>query len=76
MIVVKLPELIARERTKVSEVANATGLSRTTLYKICNDQSTRIDFDTLDKLCKLFDVQVNDILEYVPDEKAEDGSSK
>ncbi|ATW72015.1 hypothetical protein KSH_11785 [Moraxella osloensis] len=38
---------------------------------IYNDQSTRIDFDTIDKLCEYLDVKVGDIFEYVPNEKGE-----
>ena len=69
MIKNKFPLLLAERRMKVPEVSNKTNISKRTLYKIHNDQSTRIDFDTLDKLCKLFSVQVNDIIEYVPDDE-------
>ena len=71
MIVNKLPMLLAERRMKVIDVARQIDISKTTLYKIYNEQSSRIDFDTLDKLCKLFNVQVIDILEYVPDDEAE-----
>lgn len=71
MIVNRLPLLLAEKRLKVADAVRETGISKTTLHKIYNDQSTRIDFDTIDKLCEYLDVKVGDIFEYVPKEKGE-----
>lgn len=71
MIVNRLPLLLAEKRLKVADAVRETGISKTTLHKIYNDQSTRIDFDTIDKLCEYLDVKVGDIFEYVPNEKSE-----
>ncbi|KND18062.1 XRE family transcriptional regulator [Enhydrobacter aerosaccus] len=71
MIVNRLPLLLAEKRLKVADAVRETGISKTTLHKIYNDQSTRIDFDTIDKLCEYLDVKVGDIFEYVPNEKDE-----
>ena len=71
MIVNRLPLLLAEKRLKVADAVRETGISKTTLHKIYNDQSTRIDFDTIDKLCEYLDVKVGDIFEYVPNETEE-----
>lgn len=71
MIVNRLPLLLAEKRLKVADAVRETGISKTTLHKIYNDQSTRIDFDTINKLCEYLDVKVGDIFEYVPNEKGE-----
>ena len=71
MIVNRLPLLLAEKRLKVADAVRETGISKTTLHKIYNDQSTRIDFDTIDKLCEYLDVKEGDIFEYVPNEKEE-----
>ena len=71
MIVNRLPLLLAEKRLKVADAVRETGISKTSLHKIYNDQSTRIDFDTIDKLCEYLDVKVGDIFEYVPNEKEE-----
>ena len=47
---------------KVADVARATGMSKTTLHKLYNGQSTRIDFETIEKLCVLLNVEVGDLL--------------
>ena len=65
MIVNHLPTLLAERRLKVADAVRATGVSKTTLHKIYNDQSSRIDFDTIDKLCEYLEVEIGDIFEYV-----------
>ena len=47
---------------KVADVARETGMSKTTLHKLYNGQSTRIDFETIEKLCVLLNVEVGDLL--------------
>ncbi|WP_180135650.1 helix-turn-helix transcriptional regulator [Acinetobacter sp. YH12070] len=62
MIVCNLPVLLAERRIKVADVARETGMSKTTLHKLYNGQSTRIDFETIEKLCLLLNVDVGDLL--------------
>ena len=69
MIVNHLPTLLAERRLKVADAVRATGISKTTLHKIYNDQSSRIDFDTIDKLCEYLEVGVGDIFEHVDEVK-------
>ena len=69
MIVNHLPTLLAERRLKVADAVRATGVSKTTLHKIYNDQSSRIDFDTIDKLCEYLEVEVGEIFEYVKEDK-------
>ena len=71
MIVNHLPTLLAERRLKVADAVRATGVSKTTLHKIYNDQSSRIDFDTIDKLCAYLEVGVGDIFEYVEEKEVE-----
>ena len=62
MIVCNLPVLLAERRMKVADVARETGMSKTTLHKLYNGQATRIDFETIVKLCLLLNVEVGDLL--------------
>ncbi|WP_420825199.1 helix-turn-helix domain-containing protein [Psychrobacter cibarius] len=63
--------LCCERRLKVADAVRATGVSNTTLHKIYNDQSSRIDFDTIDKLCEYLGVGVGDLFEYVTEVEAE-----
>ena len=62
MIFLNLPVLLAERRMKVAVVALETGMIKTTLHKLYNGQSTRIDFETIEKLCLLLNVEVGDLL--------------
>ena len=51
----------------VRGLALATGIAYSALRKLVDNQSTRIDFDTLDKLMRYFGTtDLDEILEYVP----------
>lgn len=50
----------------VQEVADATGIDRAALSRIELGRTSRIDFDTLMKLCLYYGVEVGDILELDP----------
>jgi putative transcriptional regulator len=60
-----LSSLMGRYRLSIKDVHERTGLARNTISNLYNDRATRIDYDTLDKLCSLFDCEVGDILEWV-----------
>ena len=54
----------------ISAVAEATGINRMALTKIEQGKTSRIDFDILAKLCAFYGVQIADLLEYDPNNKA------
>lgn len=49
------------------QIAEACGLSLSTVNGLTSGRSTRVDFDTLDKLCAYFNVEPGDLLERVPE---------
>lgn len=63
----KIPVFMAQRFIKLSKVAKETGISRSTLTRIYYSKSEMISFDVLDKLCKYFDCEVSDILEFTKD---------
>jgi putative transcriptional regulator len=54
--------LMAVHKMNIKDVHETTGLSRTTISKLYNEESTTIAFETIYKLCKLFNCDVNDLL--------------
>jgi putative transcriptional regulator len=62
MIHCRLNLLMAERRLNVSELSRATGISRTMLSNLYNDDFARIDVETLDKLCNFFACDVGDLL--------------
>jgi putative transcriptional regulator len=71
MIRFKLAEQIERKqfqegrRITVQEVAEAAGINRMTLSKILNQKGYSTGTDVLDRLCRYFSCQIEDLAEYV-----------
>ncbi|WP_336020482.1 helix-turn-helix domain-containing protein [Fusobacterium polymorphum] len=66
-----LSKLMGEKRYSIVEVSRKTGLTTSTISNLYNDKVKRLDFDTLEKLCKLLNCNTQDILEYIPDETQE-----
>ena len=58
---------MGREKLRIAEVARRTDLNRSTVAALYKETATRIDLSAIEKLCQLFNCQVGDLLEYVPD---------
>lgn len=52
---------------KIADVARGTGLNRNTITLLYNETATRLDLQSIEKLCVLFDCEVGDLLELIPD---------
>ena len=71
MILCNLPVLLAERRMKVADLIMIKGISKSTMHKIYNEQTSRIDFETMDKICEALDIGVGDLFTYVPNESLE-----
>ncbi|MBS7325979.1 MAG: helix-turn-helix transcriptional regulator [Gammaproteobacteria bacterium] len=69
MIRCHLARLMGEHKMKIVDVARETGLNRNTVTLLYKETAQRIDLDALDKLCKLFECEVADILEFMPDDE-------
>ena len=67
MIKVKVSELLKDRGLNATDLMRKANIAYATAYRLSKGQGTAISFDVLDALCKLFDAQVKDILEYIPD---------
>jgi len=74
MIVNRLSRLLGERRMSVRELQRRTGLSYVTVYNLYSGKSTRVDLETLNKICGVLGVTTGDILEYQPDREAPDAS--
>lgn len=66
-----LSVILAKKLISVSDVAMATGLSRTTLTNLYYRRSKNVSFTTLKIICDYLDVPLSELVQYVPDEKQE-----
>jgi len=67
MIKCHLSKLMGEKKLKASEVARITGLHRNTVTLLYKETATRVDLETIEKLCELFNCQVSDLFEYEED---------
>lgn len=67
MVRVHLSRLMDEKRLKIADLERDTGLSRTTLTRLYYEKAGRLDFETLEILCRYFKVEVGDILEITDD---------
>lgn len=67
MIKLNLPVLFAQKGIRVADADRLTDMGRTTLYRLYNNEVTRIDFASLERLCKLLDCTPGDIILYEDD---------
>ena len=56
-----LSTLMGKARYNIQDVHEKTGLSRTTIAQLYHDKASRVDYDTVQKLCLLFDCYGGDI---------------
>ena len=49
-------------RYSIKDVHEKTGLSRGTISSLYNDKATRVDYETIAKLCELFECEVGSLL--------------
>lgn len=62
---------MGRDKLRIADVSRATGLNRSTVTKLYNETATRLDIDSLHKLCALFKCQPGELLVYEQDIKLE-----
>jgi len=57
-------------RISIKALAEQADLAYGTVFALYHDQASRIEFATLDKLCRALGCGVADLLEYMPGEQA------
>ena len=59
-----LSTLMGSRRYSIQDVHKMTGLSRGTISSLYNDRASRIDYETITKLCELFGCEVGTLLTF------------
>jgi putative transcriptional regulator len=65
MIRCHLSRLMGENKMNIADVARETNLHRNTVTLLYKETATRVDLEAIDRLCKLFNCQVGDLLEYL-----------
>ncbi len=68
MIENRISILMGARRMGITDLAREAGVAYNTAYGLYRGTTRRIDFDTVEKLCRFFGCGVGDLLVYRPDE--------
>ncbi len=71
MIRIKISDLLGKHKMTQKALADLTKIRPATISKMYYEESKRFDIKQLNSLCKAFDCEISDLLEYVPDNKNE-----
>lgn len=67
MIKCHLSRLMGERKLKIADLARDTSLNRNTVSLLYKETATRVELDTIEKLCVYFDCRVEDLFEYEKD---------
>lgn len=69
MIKIKLSDLLGKHKMTQKALAEVAHIRPATVSKMYYEEVKRIDINHLNNICKAFDCEISELLEYVPDKK-------
>jgi len=66
VIKVKVPELLKKHEMNATDLMRQANISYATAHKLSKGRGKGMSFQVLSSLCELFDVPVEEILEFLP----------
>tara|TARA_B100001939_G_C16699654_1_gene512255 strand:+ start:497 stop:730 length:234 start_codon:yes stop_codon:yes gene_type:complete len=72
-IIVNLDVMLAKRKMSLTELSENVGITMSNLSILKKSKAKAIRFSTLESICKVLNCQPGDILEYRPDEDANEG---
>ncbi|MFA0414627.1 helix-turn-helix domain-containing protein [Vibrio renipiscarius] len=74
MIKCHLSAILGAKRLKIADVVRDSGINRNTITRLYHETNNRIDFDTLETLCRYLECDISDLLEIRDDTGSVDES--
>ena len=69
MIKIKLSDLLGKHKMTQKALAEEADIRPATVSKMYYEEVKRIDIKQLDNICKAFNCEISELLEYIPDDK-------
>ncbi len=66
MIRIKLSELLGKHKMNQKTLSYLTNIRPATISKMYYEETKRIDIKQLDSLCRVFNCEISELLEYIP----------
>lgn len=67
MIKIKLSDLLGKNKMTQKALAEIAHIRPATVSKMYYEEIKRIDIKQLDNICKAFNCEISELLEYIPD---------
>ena len=67
MIKCHLSRIMGEKKLKVAEVARAIDVHRNAITLLYDETATRVELETINKLCVYLDCKIEDLFEFSPD---------
>lgn len=67
MIKCHLSRIMGEKKLRVADVSRAIDVHRNAITLLYEETATRVDLETINKLCVYLDCKIEDLFEYVPD---------
>ena len=67
MVKIKVSVLLKKKGWNATDLMRKANIAYATALRLSKDEGDGITFEVLESLCKLFDVPIQDVLEYIPD---------
>ncbi|MGP1440992.1 MAG: helix-turn-helix domain-containing protein [Treponema sp.] len=69
MIKIHLSKLLGERRMSQKRLAELTDIRRATINEMYHELVERVNLDYLSRICKVLNIKIDDLLEYISDKK-------
>lgn len=69
MIKIKLSNLLGEHKMTQKALAQMAQIRPATVSKMYYEETKRVDIAQLNRICSVFNCEISDLLEYIPDEE-------
>ncbi len=76
MIKFKIHSLMGERRMTQKELAEISNIHPSIIAKYYHDTIIRINREHLDEFCKIFNCEISDLIEYIPEEESSNQSAE
>ncbi|MBO5610548.1 MAG: helix-turn-helix transcriptional regulator [Eubacterium sp.] len=71
MIRILLSSILGEKRITQAKLSQMTGIRPNTINELYHEYAERVSIEHLDKLCKTLDVDLSELIKFVPDDSEE-----
>ncbi|ASA22770.1 helix-turn-helix domain-containing protein [Paenibacillus donghaensis] len=67
MIKIKVAEMLGKHKMSRKDLSDLTGIRQNTIGLLYDEKIKRIEVEWLDRMCKVFNCSLSELIEYVED---------